>query len=153
MGDPLDTPGTAADNAHDRLARELGERLGGEVHGLEPMLGGASRETWAFELDGRPLVLRRDPPGAPRAAAMRREASLLRAAAAAGVPVPEVVGVDDDVIVMQRLHGEAIARRILRDDEFVDARATLVPQCAVALARLHTRIASGDVVGLPPDEG
>src|SRR5207302_4582180 len=35
---------------------------GGEVRDLARMLGGASRETWSFSYDGRPLVLRRDPP-------------------------------------------------------------------------------------------
>src|SRR5205823_11664359 len=73
------------------LAEDLSQRLGGEVGDLERMLGGASRETWSLTLDARPLVYRRDPPGAPRAGAMRREAALLRAAAAAGVPVSEVV--------------------------------------------------------------
>src|SRR4051812_22468368 len=149
MGDPLDTPGTAADNAHDRLARELGERLGGEVHGLTRMLGGASRETWAFELDGRPLVLRRDPAGAPRGGAMRREAALLGAAAAARVPVPMIVDADDTSIVMSRLAGETIARRILRDEAFTTARSRLVGQLATALGALHDRVQPDVVPGLP----
>src|SRR5204863_656703 len=102
---------------------QLGERLGGRVTGLSRMLGGASRETWSFELDGRPLVLRRDPPGALRSGGMRREATLLRAAAAAGVPVPLVVDVDDESIVMQWLGGEAIARRLPRVGVFAAARA------------------------------
>jgi aminoglycoside phosphotransferase (APT) family kinase protein len=71
-------------------AEWLGRRLGGEVTDLERMLGGASRETWSFRLDGRALVLRRDPPGAPRAGAMRREAELLQVAGDAGVPVPRL---------------------------------------------------------------
>src|SRR5439155_15904665 len=77
MEDSRDTPEPDRRKARDRLREALGERLGGEVSGLTRMLGGASRETWAFELDGRPLVLRRDPAGAPRGGAMRREAALL----------------------------------------------------------------------------
>src|SRR3954447_16212691 len=117
------------------------------------MLGGASRETWAFDLDGRPLVLRRDPAGAPRGGAMRREAELLAAAAAAGVPVPAIVDADDTSIVMTRLAGETIARRILRDDAYATARSRLVGQMAAALAALHRGVAPGDVAGLPePDD-
>src|SRR4051812_37382341 len=90
------------------LADEIAARLGGEVTGLTRLLGGASRETWSFRLDGRPLVLRRDPPGALRGGTMRREAALLRAAAAAGVPVPAVVEDGDDHVVVEWLDGETI---------------------------------------------
>jgi aminoglycoside phosphotransferase (APT) family kinase protein len=131
------------------LELELGRRLGGEVTGLTRMLGGASRETWAFELDGRPLVLRRDPAGAPRGGAMRREAELLVAAEAAGVPVPAIVDADDTSIVMARLDGETIARRILRDDVYATARSRLVGQLAASIAALHNGVAPGDVNGLP----
>src|SRR4051794_18254976 len=131
------------------LELELGRRLGGEVTGLTRMLGGASRETWAFALDGRPLVLRRDPVGAPRGGAMRREAALLAAAGAAGVPVPAIVDADDSSIVMTRLGGETIARRILRDDVFAVARSRLVGQLAAALAALHRGVAPDDVADLP----
>ena len=130
---------------------QLGERLGGRVTGLSRMLGGASRETWSFELDGRPLVLRRDPPGALRTGGMRREATLLRAAAAAGVPVPLVVDVDDESIVMQWLGGEAIARRILRDEVFAAARSRLTGQLAAAAAALHVGVHVDDVPGLPEE--
>src|SRR6185312_6730033 len=91
-----------------KISQDLSGLLGGAVTALERMVGGASRETWSLQLDGRPLVLRRDPPGAPRAGAMQREADLLRAAHAAGVPVPEVVAAGDDFMVMQRLFGETI---------------------------------------------
>src|SRR4051794_23327965 len=128
MGDAPDANSGDERVAHDRLQVQLGERLGGEVRDLAPMLGGASRETWSFALDGRPLVWRRDPTGAPRAGGMRREAALLRAAAAAGVPVPDVIDVDDSSIVMQRLFGETIARRILRDDAYELARGRLTGQ-------------------------
>src|SRR3954451_15778406 len=130
-------------------AGQLGRRLGGEVTGLTRMLGGASRETWAFELDGRPLVLRRDPAGAPRGGAMRREAALLNAAEAAGGPVPTIVDADDTSIVMTRLAGETIARRILREDVYATARSRLVGQLATAIAALHRGVAPGDVAGLP----
>jgi aminoglycoside phosphotransferase (APT) family kinase protein len=140
-------------------AAALGRLLGGEVGDLHRLLGGASRETWAFTLDDRPLVLRRDPPGAPRGGAMEREAALLRAAAAAGVPVPEVVAADDDPthlgapwLAMSRLDGETLARRILRDDRYVEARSRLVGQLAAALAALHERVDVDAVPGLPVED-
>jgi aminoglycoside phosphotransferase (APT) family kinase protein len=133
-----------------RLAACLAGRLGEpvEVGALHQLAGGASRETWAFDASvaGRvlPLVLRRDPPGRPGrdcAGALR-----LRAAArAAGVPVPDVLCSSSDAaelgapfIVMERIEGEAIPRRILRDDAFASARPVLVAQSARALARIHT---------------
>jgi aminoglycoside phosphotransferase (APT) family kinase protein len=125
--------------------------VAGTVTDVERMLGGASRETWSLRLDGRPLVLRRDPPGGRRAGAMAREATLLRLADAAGMPVPSVVAFGDDFLLMGRLDGETIARRILRDEHYAAARRTLTGQCAEALARLHTKVAVEDVPDLPVD--
>ena len=133
-----------------RLAGYLSERHAAEVRvsGLARLPGGASRETWAFdaEMDGRthPLVLRRDPPGRPGVRDCAQELRLLRAAAAAGVPVPEprwgesspdVLGAP--FVVMDRVEGETIPRRILREPALAAARERLVPQCAAALARVH----------------
>ncbi|HEX4654724.1 MAG TPA: phosphotransferase family protein [Mycobacteriales bacterium] len=133
------------------LAEELAARLDGEVRDLTRMVGGASRETWSFTLDGRPLVIRRDPDGAPRAGAMRREAALLQAAGAVGMPVPDIVDVDDRSIVMQRVAGETIARRILRDDEFAGARMQLLGQSAAAIARLHAHVDPTAIDDLPAE--
>jgi aminoglycoside phosphotransferase (APT) family kinase protein len=68
---------------------------------------------------------------------MQMEAALLRAAATAGVPVPEVVAAGDDWIVMVNVDGETIARKILRDDEFAAARPKMAHQCGEILAALH----------------
>src|SRR3954454_7986166 len=80
---------------------------------------------------------------------MALEASLLRAAEAAGVPVPDVVAAADDLIVVRRLSGETLARRLLRDDTYTKARERLTEQCAQALARVHTKVSPDDVPGLP----
>jgi aminoglycoside phosphotransferase (APT) family kinase protein len=64
-------------------------------------------------------------------------------AAAAGVPVAEIVHVlvpADGVgagYVMQRVEGEALAPRILREDTYAAARAGLARQCGEAAARIH----------------
>lgn len=128
------------------------------VEDLRRLSGGASRETWAFTLrrpDGSPeeLILRRDPPGGggPGTLAggvgsgMAREARAIRAAAEAGVPVPRVVTVGDDpavlgsaFMVMERVEGETIPRRILREPALARARGALAAECGRALARLHS---------------
>lgn len=128
------------------------ELAGHRVDGLGRLSGGASRETFAFELvspdpadDPWRLVLQRVRAGALSATfTMEGEAALLRAAADGGVPVAPVVAASDDAdvigapfIVMERIDGETIARRILRDDAYEGARAALVDQCAQALARIH----------------
>jgi aminoglycoside phosphotransferase (APT) family kinase protein len=84
------------------------------------------------------------------------EAALLRAAHDAGVPVPSVValgdGVDDGLgagwLVVERLEGETIPRKILRDPEWSGARQALTQQCARALAAIHT-IDPASIEGLP----
>ena len=129
----------------------------GPVTGLRRLSGGASRETWAFDAGGRPLILQRERPRGLRVAGMATEAALLRAARAEGVPVPEVVATDTDTdadvalgaawMIVERVEGETIARKILRDDAFAAARPRLAAQCGDALARIH-RIAPASVPGL-----
>lgn len=118
------------------------------VDGLRRLSGGASRETWSFDAvtpsgARRPLILRRDPPG-PRPVGMGIEAKVLSAAAGGGVPVPELLATSEDpgvlgspFIIMSRIEGETIPRRILRDESLADARARLAGQCGAILARLH----------------
>jgi len=143
-----------------KLAAVVGDALGTivEVSGLTRLPGGASRETWSFTVrgpDGAPtqLVLRRDPPGAP-VSGLRLEASLLRAAARAGVPVPNVIvagdvaaGLGATFMVMAFVEGETIARRILRDEHLAEARSVLAAQCGRALAAIH-RIDPVEIPGL-----
>jgi aminoglycoside phosphotransferase (APT) family kinase protein len=119
------------------------------VEGVQRLPGGASRELWRFTAvradGGRDnLVLRRDPPGQVIESSRRLEFDLLRAAEAAGVPVPRVrwCGADDPIVggsffVMDFVEGETIGRKILRDDALASARAVLPEQLADAVARLH----------------
>ncbi|MEU4222919.1 phosphotransferase family protein [Nonomuraea sp. NPDC026600] len=105
--------------------------------------GGASRETWALDvLDGderHELILRLDSPGAALEAggSLASEATLMRAAAGAGVPVPRIVAAAPSYILMTRVAGETIPRRILRDEAYADARPRLAAQCGEALAAIH----------------
>jgi len=145
-----------------QLSVVLAERTGGDVtvRELARLSGGASRETWAFTAVGpdgaeRRLVLQRERPGGIRTGGgMAAEGGLLEAAAAVGVPVAPVVATDrggDELgapfIIMERVDGETIPRRLLRDDEFAGARRVLAAQAGAAMAAIH-RIDPDDVEGL-----
>ncbi|MFD6857227.1 phosphotransferase family protein [Rhodococcus sp. NPDC060090] len=119
------------------------------VADLRRLTGGASRQIWSFDVvrdDGTlsGYVLRRDPPGHGDAPRMRAEAACLRAARDAGVPVPGVVvaadtapGLDAPFLVMERVPGESIPRKIQRDEALSGARARLADELGGILARIH----------------
>ena len=143
------------------LEEALAGVVGAPISGLTRLSGGASRETWAFDAlrPGAPpeaLILRRAPPGAARSGSgsMGLEARALAAAARVGVPVPSVVASGSEggplvsaYIVMGRIDGETIPRKILRDDAYAEARPRLAGQCGEILARLH-RLVPEEVDGL-----
>src|SRR5712671_4120919 len=126
-----------------RLVAFVARQLGTEtvsVSGLRRLPGGASREIWSldisYEHDGvrenLPLVLRRDRPGAAVETRRCDEFQLLHAAHAEGVPVPKVHWLADDAqvlgapfFIMDRIDGETIARRLLRDDAYAHAREVM----------------------------
>jgi aminoglycoside phosphotransferase (APT) family kinase protein len=143
--------------ANTDLAAGLRVALGAvEINGLTRLSGGASRETWRFEADGRPLVLQRQRAGADRDMAV--EVDALRAAAAAGVPTATVVAASTDdgdlgasYMVLSYVEGETIARKILRDNVYEPARCALPSELAVALAGIH-RIEAQRVPGLATDD-
>ena len=113
--------------------------------------GGASQETWSFDIvhpDGNiGAILRRAPPGygaAPsRAAGLDAEATLMQLAHDAGVPSPRVLHVlepQDELgtgFIMERIEGETIPRKILRDEQFAQARPKLARQLGGILAGIH----------------
>ena len=138
------------------LERALAKAIPGfeGMSALTRLSGGASQETWSFDATvaghADPLILRRSPGGAPRAAgqgtnsvALETEAIVIEASRAAGVAAPRVRYVlrpEDDAgigYVMDRLSGETIARKILRDTEFDAVRPQLARQCGEILARIH----------------
>jgi aminoglycoside phosphotransferase (APT) family kinase protein len=146
-------------SAEEAVAGALSARMteiSGEpvtVTGLRRLSGGASRETWAFDAGDRPLILRRDPPSDPRPAEMAREAAALAAAARGGVPVPHLVDNGPDAagapyLIMERLAGETIPRRLLRDERFAAVRPRLAHELGTILARIHA-LSPADIPGLP----
>ena len=120
------------------------------IAGAEKLSGGASQETWSFDIlhpDGAVgAILRRSPQGygaAPtRAAGLDAEATLMQLAHDAGLPSPKVMHVlqpQDQLgtgFVMQRIAGETIARKILRDEQFARARPLLARRLGEVLTNL-----------------
>lgn len=133
--------------ALDRLAPLLSATATGTLNARR-LSGGASLETWAFDLDdGVPLILRRRPDGAPpreTAASLSQEAALIAAAGRAGAPVPIVERVcapEDglgEAFVMRRLEGETLGKRIVRDAAFDVIRPGLARRCGEVLAQIHS---------------
>jgi aminoglycoside phosphotransferase (APT) family kinase protein len=116
---------------------------GVEISDLRRDSGGASRLTSAFvavtgEGERHPLILRQSTPGQAAASCpLPQEAALMRAAKAAGAPVPQVIADGADFIVMSRIEGETIPRRILRSDALAAIRPELAGQCGEILAAIH----------------
>jgi aminoglycoside phosphotransferase (APT) family kinase protein len=148
-----------------RLTQLLASRLqalwgaGVEITGVRRLAGGASRESWGAEArtaDGaeRRLILLRDPGGADRGRDVKVEAAALTVARAAGVPVAELYdhgteafGPGRPYLLMERLDGETIPRRLLRDDAYAEVRPGLAHRLGEVLARIH-RIDPDRVPGL-----
>jgi len=135
-----------------------GAGVTGDVAPLERLTGGASRETWRFAVGGESFVLQRQRPGSPRD--MHVEVAVLEAAHALGVPTAEVVTssrgmtanpLDDSFMVVRAVEGETIARKILRDDEFANARPVLASQIGRAMAQIH-RIDHSTIEGLDGED-
>ncbi|MCV6970209.1 phosphotransferase family protein [Mycobacterium bohemicum] len=135
------------------LARVLEPVLGPggvAIENLRALTGGASRTTWAFDAvtggQRRALILRIGPPDGVHAG-MELEARAQAAAAAAGAPVPRVLIATDSpaalgnpFLICEEIKGETIVRRIQRQLDAAGgqrARASLLAQCARALAAIH----------------
>jgi aminoglycoside phosphotransferase (APT) family kinase protein len=139
------------------LAARSGERW--TVEELVPLAGGASAEVYRFiasasadaDVDAAAAaptnyVLRMDAPNGTVLGAERSlEFDVLKAAAAAGLRVPgvywqggEADGLPAAFFIMELMEGEALARRLLRDDSYAPTRAALPGQLAAQLARLHS---------------
>jgi aminoglycoside phosphotransferase (APT) family kinase protein len=160
------------------LAARLGALWGtqAEVTGVRPLPGGASRESWDVRVRmagnarrpvaERRLILLRD---VGRARSPDKnvavEAAAMTAARLAGVPVAEVYdyGAGDQpgdepgdeqgalgqaYLLMERLDGETIPRRLLRDEAYAAARPGLARRLGEVLARIH-QVNPDSVPGLP----
>jgi aminoglycoside phosphotransferase (APT) family kinase protein len=108
----------------------------------EPVLlaGGASKEAWAVDAGGEPLLVRRAAGGVihRHTLSLRHEFEVLQLAHGAGVKVPRPVTYIEDLdgreaFVMERLEGETIGPRIVR----MPPPDRLPEQMAEELAKIH----------------
>ena len=175
----MDRPPESKDSVAADLARQLADACTRHfakpvrIDGLFRHSGGASRQTWGFNvvIDGpsgphrQALVLRRDPPRTAPAPVPAGETSLaldrgvefelLRVAERHGVPVPAPLfrlDADDglgDGFVMRHVPGTAIARELLREPRYAAARGKITAQLGGILARLHA-VPLGELPELRP---
>ena len=113
----------------------------GPVASAHLLAGGASKEAWAVDLvDGTELLVRRASVGVIHrdTLTLEQEFRVLEAAVTAGVAAPRPVQYLGEVdgheaFAMERVHGETIGRRIVRDPP-----EALPLQLAEQLARIHS---------------
>src|SRR3989442_7742860 len=87
--------------AEERIAADLTAQIREPVREVRPIPEGHSGFTYWVELDGRRGVLRLPPPGARIAgpADIPRQARIMAALSAQGLPVPAVVATSEDPVV------------------------------------------------------
>lgn len=123
---------------------------GAQAQNVDVALGGGSNRTWFFDVveasgTRRRAVLRQETATGPLSPFLDPESQyrIVQRAHAAGVPVPEPLFLLDERdglgrgFGMERVDGETIPRKILRDPEFKAARPRLASQCGEILARIH----------------
>lgn len=142
-----------------RLERAVARHIGrpGTVHDLGQLTGGANKTTWSFdaEIGGArcPFILQmsstRSTPVPAEIADLTphleadQDARVMIAAVKAGVPAPRVRAIFDDAdglgpgYVTERVEGETLVPRILREDRFAEARKKMARQCGEILAAIH----------------
>jgi aminoglycoside phosphotransferase (APT) family kinase protein len=147
---------TTTDDFRSRLERFLAGAVRAPVRvlALVQLAGGASRESWAVDVEiaagpeaGRhALVLRRDLGGVLDEFALTRgqEFRLLEVVYRAGVRVPRPRWLCEDPAVlgaafflMDRLEGESVGRRVVREPALAEARRRLPRELGEQLARIH----------------
>lgn len=126
-----------------RLQRFVSRTLGGNgaYQNLQRLTGGANMESWSFDYAGHGYVLRHSPSAemmAGRAYGHDVEATIVRAAYAAGVKAPEILGEIEagDALgtgyLMSRVEAEVNPTKIL-----ANPAPSLLPDLARELARIH----------------
>jgi len=145
-----------SDGLGENLAAACERHLGeiGSIEALTRLTGGASQEIWSFDFvmaDGghHESILRRNVRAEFQNLSAAAEFSLIAAAGRVGVPVPSLRFLLDEGdglgpgFVMERVAGETIPRRILRDARYADVLPKLAAQAGKILAAIHAVDVSG----------
>src|SRR5205823_3670617 len=131
----LHVDGVVPDLLRTELRAALGRRGGGEREDADDRSQSPEKSNPPYAHGGNLTAGRRCVSG--------YRFALLDAAHEGGVATPEVwflLEADDRLgsgFVMERIEGETIPRRILRDDAYASARPVLARQCGEQAARIH----------------
>ena len=136
------------------LARHTGRPA--KVHDLQRLTGGANRTTMSFDASNadasetrRQFIIQLgtetfDPvAGIVPQISPAEQARLMIAAARAGAPAPLVVAILEPAdglgegYITERVAGETLGSRIVRDERFAAARRVMARQCGEILAAIH----------------
>ncbi len=142
---------TSLETFQEALSGVVSRHLGcSSIKGLRRLSGGAVSESWWFDAEREDrkyeciLRLARSSQTNPNYPDKETEARIQMATIENGVPVPEVYFILDQEdgigsgYVMQRIVGETIPRKILRDDEYSRAREQMAKQCGEILYGIHS---------------
>lgn len=137
----------------DRLSSYLTDQMRQaiQITAAQPLAGGASRDTWAFDVrhpDGSTAryVMRRDLPTTMNDKALTRaqEFHVMQAAHQHGVKVARVRWLQEQAdllgqpfFIMEHIEGVSIGRKVMTAPELAEARAALPAQMAQQLAHIH----------------
>lgn len=141
----------------ERLQQAATRHLGSGHHidNASRLTGGAASTTWRFDVLGgespQTLILRLSQGSAQISTGLdkRTEAEVLKVAVANGVPAPTIAFVVDEQdelgegFAMEFIEGASIPQKILRDDQFEEARGRMARQCGSYLAAIHRCDATG----------
>lgn len=153
-----------------RLQAAVARRVGapGVILNLQHLTGGANKTTWSFDAqigDRREeFIVQLSSAGAQEAPnpladvaphiTADQDARVMIAAVATGVPAPRVRAIfeaSDGLgpgYVTERVAGETLGPRIVRDEKYAHARSLMTAQCGEILAGIH-RIDPKQVAFLP----
>jgi len=138
-----------------RLQAVIERHLGppATIFDLRQLTGGANRSTWSFDVEAggarHPLIMQHGGSFEDQASRLvpqlepEQDARLMIAASAIGVPAPKVRAILEPAdglgrgYVTDRIEGETLGQRIVRDEKFVGARAVMAKQCGEILASIH----------------
>jgi aminoglycoside phosphotransferase (APT) family kinase protein len=133
------------------LARHTGKPA--KVHDLQRLTGGANRTTISFDADAgghrRKLIIQLGSETFDAVAGIMpqitpaEQARLMIAAARVGAPAPPVVAILEPAdalgegYITERVAGETLGARIVRDERYAPARSVMARQCGEILAAIH----------------
>ena len=142
-------------------ARHLGDGI--SIDNTDIAIGGGSNRTWSFDAvlasgERLPLILRQETYAGPYNIfeSPSVQYRIMAAAYDAGVPVPKTYYLLENQdglgagFVMERIEGETIPRKILRDAAYKDALPKMAAQCGETIGTLQS-MDLNDVLFLGPD--